>query len=105
MAVDNAGGGAEEGCGAGQGGFHRLGLGLRQKGEVGHAIGGGAGLDGGEFAGLLLAGGDYQLGAILMRQAALTAVIIEHLFAGDAVLRHQAAGRVIDPGMDHLGIA
>jgi hypothetical protein len=50
-------------------------------------------------------GGDDQLAASLVRQTALLQVAIEQLTARDTDAGLQGAGRIIDPGMDDLGIA
>src|SRR5260370_34123501 len=40
-----------------------------------------------------------------MRDTVIAAVPVERLLAADAHLRHQAAGAIIDAGMDHLAVA
>ena len=77
----------------------------RQQGQVGHPVGGGAALDGFELARLLLVGRHDQLAAAGVRHAALPAIVVEHVLALDAGARHQAAGGVVDAGVDHLGVA
>lgn len=77
----------------------------RQHLHVGDAVGLGMCLDGGELGHLLRPRRDDQLAAIAMRDAAAAAVVVELVLAGDAELRHQAAGGIIDAGMDHLTVA
>ena len=48
---------------------------------------------------------DDQLAAIAMRNAVVAAILVERVLAADAHLRHQAAGAVIDAGVDHLAVA
>ena len=48
---------------------------------------------------------DDQLAAIAMRDAVVAAIAVERVLAADAHLRHQAAGAVIDAGVDHLAVA
>ena len=49
--------------------------------------------------------GDEQLAAALVRDAGLRAEPIEHRLAGDAQPGAQAARRIIEAGVDHLGVA
>ena len=48
---------------------------------------------------------DDQLAAIAMRDAVVAAILVQRVLAADAHLRHQAAGAVIDAGVDHLAVA
>ncbi len=57
------------------------------------------------FAVSLRRGRDDQLAAIAMRDAVIAAILIERRLAADAHPRHQAAGLVIDAGVDHLAVA
>ena len=50
-------------------------------------------------------GRDDQLAAVDVRHALLGAVGVERLAAGDAEPRHEAAGRIVDAGVDHLAVA
>ena len=49
--------------------------------------------------------GDEQLAATGVRDAVLGAEPIEQLLAGDAQLGAQGAWRIVEPGVDHLGVA
>ena len=69
------------------------------------AIGRGARRDAAELPALCLAAGDDQLAAAPVRDAALGAIGVEHLAAGDAEPGLERARRVIDAGMDHLAVA
>ena len=66
---------------------------------------GGIGADGGQRRELGLVGGDDQLAAAGVRHAALGAVAIEELLAGNAEPRLEAALGIVDAGMDHLAVA
>src|SRR5690349_25071551 len=46
-----------------------------------------------------------ELAAMAMRNAVVAAILVERALAAYAHLRHQAAGAVIDAGMDHLAVA
>jgi hypothetical protein len=73
--------------------------------QIVHAIGGGALADALELLGLGVAGGDDQLAAVAGGHAVAGAVLVELPLPGDAGPRHQAAGAVVDAGVDHLRIA
>jgi hypothetical protein len=105
VAVDDPGGGGVQRGRAAQRGLHRARLGFRQQAQVGHAVGGGALADPLQPAGLLLRGRDDQLAAIVVRHAAVAAEIVEAALAVDAGARDQAAGGVVDAGMDDLAVA
>ena len=105
VAVDNAGGRREQGGVAVQ---RRLQLprGIAREGlQIEHAIGFGVRPDRLQLFGFLGRSGDDQLAAIAVRNAVLPAVFIERALAADAHPRHQAAGLVIDAGVDHLAVA
>ena len=57
------------------------------------------------FCGLVGGGRDDQLAAVAMRDAVVAAVSVERVLAAHAHPRHQAAGRIVDAGMDHLAVA
>ena len=80
-------------------------LGPGQDAHVVDAVDRGALADVSELAVLLGVGGDDQLAAIAMRNAVIGAISVERMPAADAHLRHQAAGAVVDAGMDHLAVA
>ena len=61
--------------------------------------------DGLQLADLIFACGDEELAATSMRHAVLGAEAVELLLAGDAQLGAQAAGRVIDAGVDNFRAA
>jgi hypothetical protein len=58
-----------------------------------------------QLFGLFRRGCDDQLAAVAMRNAVIGAIPIQRVPAADAHLRHQAAGAVVDAGMDHLAVA
>ena len=105
VAVDDAGGGREEGGRAFQIGLERHRLGRAHEPHALHAVGFGAPLDLGELLALGFVGGDDQLAAIEMRHAVRLAVGIEKPPTGHAGARHQAPLGIVDAGMDHFGIA
>ena len=70
-----------------------------------HAIGFGMGLDRLQPCDLFAAGRDDQLAGIAMRDVALAAIGIQRLLARDAQPRHQAAGGIVDSGVDYLAVA
>ncbi len=105
VAVNDAGGGREQRRRALQRGFHRQRIFPRQPAEVGDAIGRGAGADAVELLSLRVIGCHDQLAAIGVRDAAFRAIGIKLLPAGDAGAGHEAAGGVVDAGMDHFGVA
>jgi hypothetical protein len=69
------------------------------------AIGFGVGPDRLQLFGFLRRRRDDQLAAIAVRDAVLAAISVERALAADAHLRHQAAGPVIDAGMDYFAVA
>jgi hypothetical protein len=105
MAVDDAGGGGQQRGVAVQRRLQRAGFGPRQGLQIAHAIGFGVGPDRLQFLGFRRRGRDDQLAAIAVRNAVVPAVLIERHPSGDAHPRHQAAGLVIDTGVDHLAVA
>src|SRR4029453_15221480 len=58
-----------------------------------------------QFLGLARRRRHDQLAAIAMRNAVVAAIPVERVLAAYAHLRHQAAGAVIDPGVDPLAVA
>ena len=105
MAVDDAGGGRQQRGVAGQRGLQRLGLGLGQQAQVRHTVGGGALLNGAQFIDLGGAGGHDQLAAALVADAALRAVVVQHLPALHAQPRLQRTLRVVNAGVNHFAVA
>ena len=105
VAVDDPGGRRPERSGAGELGLERLGAGGVPELEIGDAVLGCFLLDAVELGQLVLAGGDDQLAAIAVRDATAAAVVVEPPLALDAEPRLQAAGRVVDAGMDDLAVA
>ena len=69
------------------------------------AVGLGVRADRLQLLGFLRRRGHDQLAAIAMRNAVIGAISVQRAPAADAHLRHQAAGAVVDPGMDHLAVA
>jgi hypothetical protein len=105
VAVDDAGGRREQGGVAVQGRL-QFPRGLAREGlQIEHAIGFGVRPDRLQLFGFLGRGGDDQLAAIAVRNAVHPAVFIERPLAADAHPRHQAAGLVIDAGVNHLAVA
>ena len=105
VAVDDAGGGREQGCVAIQ---RRLqcARGIAREGlQIKHAIGLGVSPDRLQFRGLIRRRRDDQLTAVAMRDAVIAAVLIQRALAADAHPRHQAPRRIIDAGVDHLAVA
>ncbi len=105
VTVDDAGGRREQGRIAVQRRLQRAGGVARERLHVEHAIGLGMGADRLQLLGFLRRGRDDQLAAIAMRDAVVPAIGVERLLAADAHPRHQAAGLVIDAGVDHLAVA
>src|SRR5207244_11413153 len=58
-----------------------------------------------QFFGFARCRRDDQLAAIAMGNAVIAAILVERALAAHAHLRHQAAGAVIDAGVDHLAVA
>ena len=105
VAVDNAGGGRQQGAGAAQGGLQRLRFGGGQHLHAFHAVGFGMSLDRYQLLVFGRAGGDDQLSAAPVWYAVVVAVGVEHAPPRNAHPRHQASGGIIDPGVDHLAVA
>ena len=105
MAVDDAGGRREQGGIAvqrrlqGPRGFAGEGL------QIEHAIGLGMGPDRLQLQGFLRRGCNDEFAAIAMRNAVIGAVLVKRLLAADAHPRHQAAGRIVDAGVDDFAVA
>src|SRR5712664_1044522 len=105
VAVDNAGGRREQGGVAVQ---RRLqcARGIAGEGlQIEHAVGFGVSPDRLQPQGFLRRCCDDQLAAIAMRNAVIRTVFIEGTLTADAHPRHQAAGRIIDAGVDHFAVA
>ncbi len=104
VAVDDPGGRRQQ-CGvAVQRRLHRAGGFARKQLHVAHAIGLGMGADRLQLFGLFRRGRDDQLAAIAIGDAVLLAITVKRMLAADAHPRHQAAGTVVDAGMDHLAV-
>ncbi len=105
MAVDDPGGRRQQRRDAVQLRFEPPRLGRGQPFEIGDAIGAGCRLDlldAGDFG---LLGRDDQLAEPRVRDAALGAIGVEALAAGDAGRGLEAAFRVIEPAVDDLAVA
>jgi hypothetical protein len=105
VAVDDPGRWRKQRGGAAQRRFETPGRSGAQPFEVVDAIASRARrdrLEPGEFG---LVGGDDQFPEPGMRYAALAAIGVEALAAGNTALRLEAALRIIDPAMDHLAVA
>ena len=77
----------------------------REQLHVVDAVGFGMGADRLQLFGFLRRRRDDQLAAIAMGDAVIAAIAVERVLAADAHPRHQAAGGVIDAGVDHLAVA
>ena len=80
-------------------------LGRRQRHEIVDAVGDRGLVKPFELAELVRGGGHQQFRAPLVRHAAPLAEPVELVLALDAQLRAQTAGRIVDAGVDHLGVA
>ncbi len=105
VAVDDAGGRRQQGSVAIQRRLHGARLIAGEGFEIVDAIGFGVSLDRGQLCGLFRRRRDDQLAAIAMGNAVLPAILVQRVPAADAHPRHQAAGRIIDAGVDHLRVA
>ena len=77
----------------------------RQQLHVVDAVGFGMGADRLQLFGFARRRGHDQLAAIAVRNAVVTAILVERVLAAHAHLRHQAARAVIYAGVDHLAVA
>ena len=73
--------------------------------QVRDAVGRGARGDGRQALRLVGRRGDDELAAPSERNAAFAAIGVERLAAGDAEARHQAAGGIVDAGVDDFAVA
>ena len=105
VAVDDAGGRRQQRGLAGQVRLQRQRLGLREQLQITHAVGGCALADGTQLVHLRRAGGDYQLAAAPVRDAAFGAVAVQKLFPLHAQPRLEGTLRVVDARVDHLAVA
>ena len=105
VAVDDAGGRRQQRGLAGQVRLQRQRLGLREQLQVIHAVAGCALADGTQLVHLRRAGGDYQLAAAPVRDAAFGAVAVQKLFPLHAQPRLERPLRVVDARVDHLAVA
>src|SRR5260221_4240218 len=105
MAVDDPGRGRDE---AAERGERRLDPAKRvgaEEFEILDAVRRRLGADALEQAELALLAGDDELAQPFVRHAALGAIGVEHLAAGDAGARLETTPRIIDAGMDDLAVA
>ncbi len=58
-----------------------------------------------EWLDLVVARRDHDLADVPVRHAALAAIVVEHLFPGDAEARLERAFAVVQAGVDHFGVA
>src|SRR5437773_5467314 len=70
-----------------------------------HAVGARRGGNAGQLGKLGLGGGDDELAAAPMVDAALAAELVQALAAGDAQACLERAARTVDAGVDHLAVA
>ena len=105
VAVDDAGGGGEEGADAGERGLQSLRLHRAQQLHILHAIDGGPRADACELLQLRRIGRHDQLAAAPVRQAALAEIFVERPAALHAEAGHEAAMGIIDARVDDLAVA
>jgi hypothetical protein len=105
VAVDDAGGRRVQRRDRAQLRLHAAHFAEADRGHVGDAIGMRLAADPLQLLELRVLGGDDQLAAAAVRHAALGAVGVQALAPRDAGARLERALRVIDAGMDHLGVA
>ncbi len=105
VAVDHPGRGREVGRHATQLRLERARLGGGERPQVGHPVRLGLPTDRVQLRELVLGGGHEQLAAAPVGDAALVAVAVERVLARDAEARLERAGRVVDAGVDDLGVA
>jgi hypothetical protein len=105
MAVDDAGRGRVERGDAGELGLERQRLRARHPDDVGHAIGMRFLLDAFQLGELRRVGGDDELARAPMRHAVGDAVFIKERLSLDAGVGLEGASRVVDAGVDDLGVA
>ncbi len=105
MAVDDAGGGRQEGRHRPEVRLEGVDGGRIEPGQILDAIGRRLPPQRRQRRNLVLPAGDDQLAQAAMLDAMLAAIVIEHVAAGDAEPGLQAAGGVVDAGMDHLAVA
>ena len=105
MAVDDTGGRRPERGDAAHGRFERRDLARVERLEIGGAVRKADSPQSVELRTLRVVHSDDQLAAAPMRDAFLRAVRVEPLAALDAETSFEAPGRVIDSGVDHLGVA
>ena len=105
MTVDDAGGGRHEGGDRAQIGLQGVDRRRIEPGQIIDAIGRRLPPQRRQRRKLVFPAGDDQLAEAAMLDAMVPAIVIEHVAAGDAEPGPQAAGGVIDAGMDHLAVA
>jgi hypothetical protein len=105
VAVDDAGRGREQRGRAFQCWLQGAGLVARERAQVIDAVGGRGCSNVVEPFALGFIGGDDQLAATPVRDAALRTVVKEQGAAGDAEASLERARRVVDAGVDHLAVA
>ena len=105
MAVDDAGRRRQEGRLAGDFRFNARRLLLREPLEIRHAVLAGGIAERGELRDFRLGRGDDELADGPRFNPEVTAEFIEHVPAFDAEPRLQRSGLIIDPRVDHFGIA
>ena len=105
VAVDDSGGRREQrGCGAHRG-FQLPRLGAVDQYEIVDAVRRRLGLQRLQRRDAPGFRGDDHLAEAAVRHAAARAIVVERVAAGDAEPRLEAAGRVVDAGVDHLAVA
>src|SRR2546423_764584 len=104
MAVDDAGRGRMKRPEAEELGLDERHFGLCDPVDIGYAVRVRPGADGVQLLELLLPGRDDQLAAAPVRHAMRGAVVVEKVLAFDAAARFQRSLRVINAGVDYLGV-
>ena len=104
MAVDDAGRGRMQRPEAEELGLEARHFGLRDPVDIGYAVRVRLGADRVQLLELLLARRDDQLAAAPVRHAMRGAVVVEKALAFDAAARFQRSLRVINAGVNYLGV-
>src|SRR5205085_1485845 len=104
MAVDDAGRGGMKRPEAEELGLEVRHFGLCDPVDIGYAVRMRPGADGVQLLELLLARRNDQLAAAPVRHAMRGAVVVEKALAFDAAARFQRSLRVVNAGMDYLGV-
>ena len=105
VAIEDACRGREERRRATHLGLQGAGLGRVEADQIGDPAGEGLSVQGVEALVLRFVGGHDELAQAAVRHRPASAVVVQRAVAGHREPRSQAARRVVDPGVDHLGAA